>query len=529
MSSRKQLPAGSSPSKDLSVAMDSLENITFPSCEHLRKLLSSNARDSVIRNYNLAVKISLLTCPRPGLKLLTQAKGKASKAGKMAGLPVVDNRKLSSLRSSAIRCVGCVHNLSVNLICLQCPHVGCFDKKHAIKHSQGSNHVFAISTLGQIYCFRCNDYVSDPGLEKVRITSLINSRRYNTAPGMPIYPTLALQTDEAREFAEENSVAPSFKAQTGLRGFVNMGATCYMSTIIQTLIHNPLVRDFFLSAKHFHCIKRDQDDDTCITCRIDEVFTNFYTSQSVAGYGLTSFLATCWKINKSLAGYTQQDAHEFWQFVLGEFHKSHLVNSKNHRITLDEKVNVNKHTRSSSISFGSNDHCDCITHKIFSGELQSTIKCLECENVNKTVDPMIDLLLEIKSKQTKGSYKTLEDCLNWFTKPETLESNYLCNHCQTMTSASKKLSIKKLGPILSIQLKRFEHLSTGTSIKLEDPIQYPVILDVTKYCTNSIAAETVQGELTYELFAIVCHIGQVSTGHYICIIKNSDGQVSIIC
>ena len=61
-------------------------------------------------------------------------------------------------------------------------------------------------------------------------------------------------------------------------------------------------------------------------------------------------------------------------------------------------------------------------------------------------------------------------------------------------------------------------------MKLEHPVSYPVILDMAKYCTNTTAGQKVVGELSYELFAIVCHIGQVNQGHYICMIKNGEGQ-----
>lgn len=32
------------------------------------------------------------------------------------------------------------------------------------------------------------------------------------------------------------------------------------------------------------------------------------------------------------------------------------------------------------------------------------------------------------------------------------------------------------------------------------------------------------GDKIFELFALVCHIGSVNTGHYIVIIKNGNGQ-----
>ncbi|GMM37720.1 ubiquitin-specific protease [Saccharomycopsis crataegensis] len=540
MSGKKSLPKSKVPVlSDKKDGTDKLDFVTFSSCDHLKKLLASPAKDLVVRNYNLSLKVSCLAYPQPGLKYSNMKEGNhhhnaklnGSKVGKKtlptAGNGVstvsnIDNKKLLKLRSAAVKCSSCKNNLSVNLICLQCPFVGCFNNRHGLAHSQSTHHLFAISTFGQVFCYKCNNYVSDPELEEIRVGSLKSIGRLSAAPGMPVYPFMENRTPEAKKFILENSRAPSFKATTGLKGFVNMGATCYMSTILQTFIHNPFVREYFLSGDHAKCIKGLTNDDSCVTCRIDEVFTDFFTSSSVNGFGLTKFLSTCWKINKSLAGYTQQDAHEFWQFVLGEFHKSHMINSSH---GTEPKVNVNNHARSSSISYGSNDHhCECLTHRVFSGELQSSIKCHECGNVNKTVDPMIDLLLEIKNKSTGALYGSLNECLGYFTKPESLESNYNCNNCESRTDASKKLSIKKMGSILTIQLKRFEHLAAGGSVKLEHPVSYPVILDMAKYCTNTTAGQKVVGELSYELFAIVCHIGQVNQGHYICMIKNGEGQ-----
>ena len=41
----------------------------------------------------------------------------------------------------------------------------------------------------------------------------------------------------------------------GLRGLINLGNTCFMSCIVQTLVHTPLLRDYFLSGiKHIHFI-----------------------------------------------------------------------------------------------------------------------------------------------------------------------------------------------------------------------------------------------------------------------------------
>jgi len=36
----------------------------------------------------------------------------------------------------------------------------------------------------------------------------------------------------------------------GLRGFYNLGATCFMNSILQTIVHNPLMRAYYLGDQH---------------------------------------------------------------------------------------------------------------------------------------------------------------------------------------------------------------------------------------------------------------------------------------
>ena len=55
----------------------------------------------------------------------------------------------------------------------------------------------------------------------------------------------------------------------GRRGLLNLGSTCYLNVVLQTLIHNPLLRNYFLSDRHNHklCDKKD-----CMCCEMDKLF-----------------------------------------------------------------------------------------------------------------------------------------------------------------------------------------------------------------------------------------------------------------
>ena len=103
-------------------------------------------------------------------------------------------------------------------------------------------------------------------------------------------------------------------------------------------------------------------------------------------YGPVNFLATTWRASSDLSGYAQQDAHEFFISALNQIHTT---------------------SRGST-----NVSCNCIIHSAFAGQLQSDVTCQRCGNVTSTVDPMLDISLELKGKGGEiCSDNTLAGCL----------------------------------------------------------------------------------------------------------------------
>jgi ubiquitin carboxyl-terminal hydrolase 22/27/51 len=84
---------------------------------------------------------------------------------------------------------------------------------------------------------------------------------------------------------------------------------------------------------------------------------------------------------KELAGYAQQDAHEFFISALNNIH----AGCEGHKLS----------------------NCDCIIHKTFAGLLQSNVTCLRCKNITTTCDPMLDISLGLKPPEKKKANRSL--------------------------------------------------------------------------------------------------------------------------
>ena len=105
-----------------------------------------------------------------------------------------------------------------------------------------------------MYCHDCRDFVYDPTFEEIRTGHNSRKRKHS-----------ALQPEDRRLIATNTGTTPC--AATGLRGMYNMGQTCFMSVILQSLVHNPLIRSYYLSEGHKSA---DCEREACTSCALDD-------------------------------------------------------------------------------------------------------------------------------------------------------------------------------------------------------------------------------------------------------------------
>ncbi|TPX37880.1 hypothetical protein SeMB42_g06822 [Synchytrium endobioticum] len=415
--------------------------------------------------------------------------------------------------------------------CLQCVYLGCWNRGHMSNHLRDQQHTFAMDFAHcRVFCSECNDYIYDADFEmifnaeKTRLDVLITEikeggdfqhkrqkrekqdrrTRYGSWTPPP-----ADQVARMRSAAHVQRCA-------GIRGMRNLGSSCYMSVILQALIHNPLVRAHFLSSKHSQATC---DLNPCIACEMDNLFTECYKGDTSC-FAPVSFIhiepdplqllceVTCHECGQT---YTKPD--EFLDISLDlsfAARRTGVKNGNNNRSGLEGggANGISKHGRQS-------------------GNIPSNSSSSEVDAYSG-----IDMY-------------TLSDCLDRYTMPEKLNPNvYFCAKCNKHSdNASKQLSLSRMPPVLTIQLKRFEQY-TQQSSKIETPVRIPAELDMTPYSTKSIR-ETYGKNLhptssvvtplspslpkqvkkydpeldsvpayRYVLMAVVNHEGKLETGHY---------------
>lgn len=430
-------------------------------------------------------------------------------------------------------------------------------------NNNNNKHVISMELgYGQIHCASCGDYVYDEELEGI---AMRNKFEAGVCKKRLFSWTSFIPTAEERELFRYNPkrVCVGADSTRGLRGLLNLGATCFMNSIVQALIHTPLLRDYFLAERH-KCAK-----SVCLVCELARLFQEFYCGVHIP-LALDRMLYLLWTHAHHLAAYEQQDAHECFIATLDLLHL-HCVDPADVSSDKDSDTSTNS---SNSINNGSllevvgagllmngsgggsesgsgsevdgpasgtaSDcitKCPCIIDQIFTGGLQSDLVCQTCRGVSTKIDPIWDISLELNAVTVEGlPLCTLTECLEVFTRAEQLTSNVHCVSCESSKETTKRLTLKTLPIVVSIHLKRFKHSIDDTSSKISTLISFPETLDMTPFMSDTAQEQkkyqsqqsknnstpiitTIPSDNRYSLFAVVSHSGTIHSGHYIAYVR----------
>eukprot|EP01039_Chlorochromonas_danica_P006457 gene6457-7121_t len=395
---------------------------------------------------------------------------------------------------------------SATHVCLVCSRYGSFASGADFrKHLTAYNHLFCMraGSPHEIYCLQCGDY---------QYCSLFDRIAGRKRPFLD--PLEALSSYQGNTLSLDGAAAAP-------RGLINMGATCFINSSLQVLCSfwpfahaKAFLKHKQLCASDNACSKIGDDASKadrkkCIACEFHQVAQALWSPSDRSPLIPSDLLYSFWKTVDYMAGYVQQDAHEFLIAFLNCL-ESCLDNPQ-------EKDND---------SFSS----------IYSGVVQSTLHCACCSYSSVKKEQFIDLSLSMDSstlptdtlEASEGSSEceiSLHDCLGYFTISEQLSQKMFCPKCNADQLFQKQLSIFQSPDLLILHLKRFDFMRQK---KINDFVRFPIDgLDLSAFRTSTLEAENDQDPSDsdlYNLQGLVCHSGSLHQGHYISYVRKEDGQ-----
>ena len=229
-------------------------------------------------------------------------------------------------------------------------------------------------------------------------------------------------------------------------GLINQAMTCYLNSLLQTLYMTPEFRNALYKWKY----SGGPDDEVrSIPFQLQKLFANLQTSKRRAVETTDVTKSFGWDSSEA---WQQHDVQELCRVMFDVLEKT----------------------------FKDTDQEDLIK-QLYEGKMQDYVKCLDCGQESARTDTYLDIPLVIRPFGSKTTYGSVEEALQAFVTPETLDgtNQYSCERCDKKCDAHKGLKFRSFPYLLTLQLKRFDFdYTTMHRIKLNDRMSFPQRLDL---------------------------------------------------
>ncbi|XP_038584441.1 ubiquitin carboxyl-terminal hydrolase 40 isoform X2 [Micropterus salmoides] len=283
---------------------------------------------------------------------------------------------------------------------------------------------------------------------------------------------------------------PPPRGRSNLCGIKNQGGTCYLNSLLQTLLFTPEFREelFRLGPEELGYLE-DKDKPGAkvrvIPLELQRLFASLLLVNQLSAS--TADLTDSFGWNSS-EGTNQHDVQELNRILFSALEHS-LVGT----------------TGSTFI------------HRLYHGTIVNSIVCKECGNVSQRQEDFLDLTLCV------CGVSSLEEALwNMFVEEELFEGNnlYRCAQCDRLVTAAKSAKLSKLPPFMTMSLLRFSFdFAKCERYKETGRYSFPFTINLRPFCEQTGAEDS---DYSYELFSVIIHKGGCYGGHYHVYIRDID-------
>lgn len=309
---------------------------------------------------------------------------------------------------------------------------------------------------------------------------------------------------------KNSTVTEVYQITNSIIGLNNLGATCYMNSALQNIIHCKKLIEKLVYMKNNDKSNKILTNSFLNVCYslVEKKYSNERNYSSSYYYSLNSFSPSnfkrdfCAKHNDYIRG--QHDSIEFLRTLLDDISKE--ININQNISAYKELTTIGKSKEEQNKEY----------HTFFIGRENSiiidtfyiqiinifTCKCgFESYSFQKFLD--IPLLLPMKQRETD-----LISLIKVYLKEEILDWSAKCEKCeQGNLRHVKKIKFSMLNEIIIFSLQRFDpYYSMKSSIN----VSFTEYINLKEFCDYDLYKDNTN----YRLFGTINHIGNINYGHY---------------
>lgn len=266
---------------------------------------------------------------------------------------------------------------------------------------------------------------------------------------------------------------PLSSHQQQLQGFSNLGNTCYMNAILQSLFSlQSFANDLLKQSIPWKKIPLNALIRRFANLLIKKDISNSETKKELLKKVKNAISATA----ERFSGYVQNDAHEFLSQCLDQLK--------------EDMEKLNKTWKTEPI-LGEENSPDASATKVFTCpvianlefEVQHSIICKACGEIIPKREQFNDLSIDLPRRKKPLPPRSIQDSLDLFFRAEELE--YSCEKCGGKCALVRH-KFNRLPRVLILHLKRYSfNVALSLNNKIGQQVIIPRYLTLSSHCTEN--------------------------------------------